>query len=64
MEEWIDVNDIEPNYYVPILVFAENIYLAWRSSDGESIDYTIFGSNVVVDKPVTHWMFLPNPPKQ
>ena len=57
--EWIDVNDKLPENFSSILVVGESIRSTALFQDG------IFYSdlNLPKSKDITHWMPLPEPPK-
>lgn len=65
MSEWIQVEDRLPEYYEIVLVFTRpKIFtLAFRSKvkNREWWDPDRFD---LVDVPITHWMPLPDPPKE
>jgi len=64
--EWINIDEESPVWYKPVLIYCANnglMAIAWKHTDGEEIDFTVFGTdNILMDK-VTHWQPLPKPPK-
>jgi len=64
---WIDINKEVPEYYTPVIIYCDknqHMCIAWRHSDGEREDYTIYDSNQIFMYEVTHWQHLPNKPKK
>ena len=64
MVEWIDINDKQPDWYEPVLIrFTSERsifhFVAWRHTDGEKDDYTIFGTDVILNKEPEQWMKIP-----
>lgn len=60
---WISVEDRPPNHYEEVLVVSkrENIvYFAWYDAD---ISMFMGHSHMWTTRGVTHWMPLPEPPK-
>ena len=64
MNEWISVNESIPNENKAVLVWCpehENIYLAFV----ENGVWMYFGGPIAVcNDAVTHWMPIPEPPKE
>ena len=61
---WIDIRDEQPKWYEPVLVrFTSDRsifhFVAWRSTDGEVDNYTIFGTDVVLNQEPEQWMQIP-----
>jgi hypothetical protein len=68
--KWISVKDRLPEYYTNVLVYCTSQFYsgyfkstAWRANDGGKDIWTITASDNIIDN-VTHWMPLPQPPKQ
>lgn len=70
--KWISVDGEEPRYYDVVLVWGKcdspgipernEMYMAWRASDGEKDYYTIYPTNIILTD-VYFWMNLPDNPK-
>lgn len=63
-DKWISVDELKPNYYQVCLCFYNGAYtLCWRGNNGGVDFYTIAGTDNVFEG-ITHWMPLPEPPKE
>jgi len=65
-KEWIDINDESPIWYKPVLVYCASnghMVVAWKHTDGEEIDFTVFDTDIILTEEVTHWQYLPESPK-
>lgn len=65
-KKWIDINDESPIWYKPVLVYCKSnghMVVAWRHTDGEEIDFTVFDTDTILTEEVTHWQTLPESPK-
>ena len=58
--EWISVNDRLPENASDVLVYTNAIYIGWY--DAHFNHWTVYGFGKA--KNVTHWMPLPEPPKE
>lgn len=64
--EWIKLTERLPDYYKPVIIFCDknrHMCIAWMHTDGEELNFTIYGSNDVFMYDVTHWQPLPEEPK-
>lgn len=57
---WISVKDRLPPVGRKVIIFTNSSYLAWHSENDEFMD---FYDNKIINH-VTHWMPLPQPPKE
>ena len=60
MSEWISVKDRMPEEGVDVLVYGEICH----NKKGIEVDFVKNGDFVACDEDVTHWMPLPEPPKE
>lgn len=63
VNQWISVNDRLPNNYEEVLVASKLgniVYFAWYDAD---ISMFMGHSHMWTTREVTHWMPLPEPPK-
>ena len=73
VQEWISVDDKLPPYNRDVLVYRPNMAMkilvdkyAWhyRGDDDEWYeDWALYGKDTNGNPVVTHWAYLPNPPK-
>ena len=73
VQEWISVKDKLPPYNRDVLVYRPNMAMkilvdnyAWhyRDDDGEWYeDWALYGKDTNGNPVITHWAYLPEPPK-
>ena len=71
---WISTKDRMPEKYLDVLVLVQYpkvngytghyVVIAWKSTDDDSWDSDDNNFNNDPEGVVTHWMFLPEPPKE
>ena len=64
--EWISVDDRLPEYFKAVLIYCptdKNVYEVYLETHGlwRFFDYS---AGKIIDEPVTHWMPIPEPPKE
>lgn len=67
--EWIDIDQRFPNFNENVLVYDEisnviSLGKLIKDEDNEEVFYMMFLEDVEIDSNVTHWMPLPQPPKE
>ena len=67
MSEWISVKESRPEAFTGTLAYCpkhKNVYEVYLNARGEwrFFDKTVAGA--LLDEEVTHWMPLPEPPKE
>ena len=73
VQEWISVKDKLPPYNRDVLVYRPNMAMkilvdnyAWHYRDDDKEwyeDWALYGKDTNGNPVVTHWAYLPNPPK-
>jgi hypothetical protein len=63
--DWIEIHKVLPTYYTPVLVRTSDesdpnrpseYYVVYRTNDGNPYDdFTIYGTDDVLRKNITHW---------
>lgn len=63
--EWISIQDEKPTYYKAVIIFdGEKIYYEWhRMADEHGEFYASLNTDRIIEN-VTHWMSLPEKPKE
>ena len=73
VQEWISVQDKLPPYNRDVLVYRPNMAMkilvdkyAWHYRDDDNEwyeDWALYGKDANGNPVITHWAYLPNPPK-
>ena len=64
MSEWISVKERLPNGYQKVLAFVGGIVYVVAILDTRANKWRVMWDLDVIDDEVTHWMPLPEPPKE